>query len=167
MEEQLPSFLLAELFTDSIVSITENIPKQSVKKEIPLPKKIYLGNYEKKIAILVNDADNPYLSDETLSFLTGILNACKLNLAHVALINFHNNPVNFQFLRTKLSAEFLLLFGVTPLQIELPFTMPHYQVQKYDKCSTITAPSLAELSIPAAKQEKMKLWQSLKKMFDL
>ena len=119
--------------------------------------------------MLVNDLDNIYLSEDNLKFLTGILSACKLNLAHIALINFNNNPLNFSNLKKDLQPESLILFGVTALQIELPFTMPDYQVQEYNKCHILTAPSLTELNqqTPTAKTEKAKLWKSLQKMFNL
>jgi hypothetical protein len=72
-------------------------------------------------------------------------------------------------LKNDLQAEFLISFGITALQIELPFTMPDYQVQDYNKCKIVTAPSLHELKQPTeiAKAEKTKLWKSLKNMFDL
>ena len=169
MNEQLPAFVLAELFNKSLV-ITGNEPElKPVKEAIAQSKNFYLGNYGKKIVILVNDKDNVYLSDESLEFLTGILHACKLNLAHIALINLDKYGTNFQQLKKELQPQFLLSFGVKALEIELPFTMPDYQVQQYSNCSIVTAPALTELNSqsPEAKAEKTKLWRSLKKMLDL
>lgn len=169
MKEQLPGFVLAELFSNSLVFAEDN-SKHKIIKEKPLePKKMYLGNYEKKIIVLVNDAENIYLNDESLNFLSGILNACKLNLAHIALINFNTAAVNFLQLKKELQPEFLLLFEVMALQIDLPFTMPHYQVQQYDNCKILTAPSLVYLNQAdqQSKTEKTKLWKSLQNMFNL
>ena len=72
-------------------------------------------------------------------------------------------------MKKQLQPEFLLLFGITALQIELPFTMPDYQVQQYDNCQIIIAPSLNDLNqqTQQAKAEKKKLWKSLQKMFNL
>jgi len=169
MKEQLPAFVLAELFSNSLVSTGDELRPGQVKESTSKPEKWYLGNYEKKIIVLVNDSDNIYLSDEGLDFLSGILNACKLNLAHIALININSNPVNFQQLQKELQPAFLLSFGVKALQIELPFSMPDYQVQQYSNCSVLTAPPLLGLNLqtPEAKTEKTKLWKSLKKMLDL
>ena len=169
MKEQLPDFLLAELYVDSLVCI-EDVQKQKLsKQETAQSKNLYLGNFQKKIVILVSDENNMYVSDDNLNFLTGILNACKFNLAHIALINFYNNAVNFASLKKDLQAEFLISFGISALQIELPFTMPDYQVQEYNKCKIIIAPPLNELNqqTQTAKAEKTKLWKSLQKMFDL
>lgn len=169
MNEQLPAFVLAELFSKSVVNIDDGLKDKPVKENDSIQGNWYLGNYEKKIIVLVKDENNIYLNDENLNFLTGMLNACKLNLAHIALINFKNNAVNFLQLKKDMSPEFLLLFGISALQIELPFAMPHYQVQQYSGCQIVTAPDLTELNQPAqdAKAEKMKLWKSLQKMFTL
>jgi len=169
MKDQLPAFVLAELFSNSLVFTGENVRSELIQEVLPKQEKNYLGNYERKIIVLVNDNGNMYLSDEELEFLTGILNACKLNLAHIALINFNNNPVDFNQLRKKMQAEYLLMFGMNTLQIQLPFTMPDYQVQQYDNCKIVTAPSLTNLNnkTQQAKAGKTKLWKSLQNIFSL
>jgi len=169
MNEQLPGFVLAELYSKSLVCIDEEAKPVKTAAEIKKPKNIYLGNYEKKVIVLVHDAENIYLTDENLQFLSGMLNACKLNLAHIALINFYNNPLKFSELKKELKPKYLLLFGISALQIELPFTMPDYQVQQYDACKIVIAPSLPGLNTSSAYAvtEKKKLWKSLQKMFNL
>ncbi len=169
MKEQLSPFILAELFSNVLVDIPEVHKAGPINTNAQRPNHWYLGNYEKKIVVLAEDDSNTYLSDRGLDFLTGILNACKLNLAHIALINFTNHRVNFQQLKKELQPEFLISFGVKPLQIELPFTMPDHQVQQYSNCTILVAPSLVALNrqTQEAKAEKTKLWKSLKKMLDL
>lgn len=163
-KEQLPAFVLAELYNKLLVFTDDVPPQQPLKTE-----NNYLGNYEKKIIVLVNDENNIYLNDVHLNFLSDILNACKLNLAHIALINFNNSAVNFHQLKKQLQPEFLLSFGITALQMELPFTIPDYQVQQYNNCNIVIAPALIELNklTQQAKTEKAKLWKSLQKMFSL
>jgi hypothetical protein len=176
MKEQLPAFVLSELFSNSLVYTGEKMMGKVSKEDIQSPtkkegpsKKIYLGYYEKEIVVLVTDENNPYLSDEHLEFLTGILNACKLNLADIALINFNKVPVDFNHLKKELKPQYLLLFGVNALQIQLPFAMPDYQVQLYDNCKIVSAPALEQLNKPTQeiKAEKNKLWKSLQKMFSI
>lgn len=190
MKEQLPPQVLAGLFNNSLVYTGEKIKAETVydvqqpvaindnpvepkaepaEAEVHKPGKWYLGNYEKKFIVLVNDEQNVYLSEKELEFLTGILNACKMNLAHVALINFKNHPVQFRQMKKELQPQFIVGFGINALQIELPFSMPDYQVQQYDGCAILTAPGLDQLNAatPAAKAEKTKLWNSLKKMLNL
>ena len=176
MKEQLPAFVLSELFGNSLVYTGEKfiskISKEHIApaatKEIPT-KKIYLGNYEKEIVILVTDENNTYLREENLEFLTGILGACKLNLADIALINFNKTPIDFNQLKKEMKPRYLLLFGVSALQIQLPFAMPDYQVQQYDNCKIVSAPALSQLNQTTSeiKAEKTKLWKSLQKMFSI
>jgi hypothetical protein len=169
MKDRLPAVVLAELFRNTLVDAGEEAKQKFIKEELPKSKKIYLGNYERKIIVLVNDSDSMYLNDKDLDFLTGILNACKLNLAQIALINFNKNAVDFARLKKEMQPEYLLLFGINALQIELPFTMPHYQVQQYDNSKIVTAPALTQLNQASqqAKTEKTNLWRSLKNMFNL
>jgi hypothetical protein len=177
MKEQLPAFVLAELFGDNLVYTGEKFDLVNTKKEVlktenkaasPTLKK-YLGNNERKIAVLVNDDKNMYLSDENLEFLSVILNACQLNLSHIALVNFNNTPLNFIELKEQLQPQYLLSFGIEALQIQLPFAMPDYQVQQYNNCTIVTAPAFQVLNNKTqnAKAEKMKLWKSLQKIFNL
>ena len=168
-KDQLPAFVLADLFSNSLVYTGENLKPEPISETLPKQQKTYLGNYERKIIVLVNDNHNMYLGDEEMEFLTGILNACKVNFTHIALINFNNNPVDFNHLRKKMQAEYLLMFGMNALQIQLPFAMPDYQVQQYDNCKIVTAPSLDNLNkkTSTAKSEKTKLWKSLQNIFSL
>lgn len=177
MNEQLPAFVLAALFADDLVYTGEKLHSPEDKtfaggpgKNEPLPpSKKYLGNYERKIIVLVNDDKHTYLSDGELEFLSGILNACKLNLAHIALINFNNNPLDFIQLKETMQPQCLLAFGINALEMQLPFDMPDYQVQQYNNCSIVTAPALSVMNnkTPEAKTEKTKLWKSLQKIFNL
>src|SRR5215471_2251744 len=127
MKEQLPAFVLSELFSDTLVytgeKITNDIPKESIipsaKKEGDSTKRNYLGNYQKEVIVLVNDENNTYLNDDALEFLTGILGACKLNLADIALINFNKTPVDFTQLKKEMRPKYLLSFGINALQMQL------------------------------------------------
>ena len=169
MKEQLSNFVLAELYSKSLVITGETAPARSDLDNNEKSKNWFLGSYEKKIMVGVNDPENLYVDDDSLQFLTGILNACKLNLAHIALVNFHQQPLSYQELKKQMQPQFLLLFGVTPVQIELPFIMPDYKVQSFDNCLILTAPPLQILNKDSeeGKKEKAKLWNCLKKMFDL
>ncbi len=178
MEEILPGFVVAQIFDDVLVDIGDITKSKSDagKKEsetaesVPVkPSKNFLGNYEKKIIVLVDDADNVYLDENNLTFLSGILNACKLNVGHIALMNFHQHAVEFNQLKKEMQPQYLIAFGVDALQIQLPFAMPQYQVQDYNNCKILTAPSLTVLNQQTgkAKEEKTKLWKSLQNMFNL
>lgn len=169
---QLPDFLIADLYKNSLV-IADDEPKAGKtvpKTEKPTTKRQwFLGSNLRKITLLVNEKEAVYLPDASLQFLSAILGACKLNLGDVAIVNHHNDPVAYDFLKEKLSPAFLLLFGVTAQQVRLPFTVPNYQVQQYDNCQFLLAPSLDSMlgESQEAKLEKSRLWLCLKKMFNI
>lgn len=184
---QLPDFVLADLYKSSLV-VTENTTQPVVERTPPVEppvverspapappaekrivKQEFLGNNEKQITILVNNDSDVYLNDIHLNFLSNILIACKLNLGDVAIVNLHRTPVDHAQLKEWTQPRYLLAFHVDPSLIRLPFTLPHYQVQQYDQCSLLFAPSLTTMEGDSkeAKLEKSKLWLSLKKMFNL
>ncbi|TAG14798.1 MAG: hypothetical protein EAZ13_10815 [Sphingobacteriia bacterium] len=199
MQEIFPDFILADLYPNSIVlveagekkpdkailteqktNVVEPETTKSVEKNIisaaitgvvakERPSKWYLGDNGKRIVILVKEAEAVFLNEENLDFLTKILGACKLNMGDIAVVNM----VQYTPLLTEIKAELnplvCLLFDVAATTIQLPFTIPNYQVQAYDGCQFLIAPPLSIFkgSEEAAKLEKTKLWVSLKKIFNL
>jgi hypothetical protein len=188
----LPDFLLADLYKDSLVLVDKEIhasEKRNNRQEPaseeemilvnPVTKKTsdiasnkplaYLGSNKKQISIIVNDATAIHLDDSLLQILSAILNACKLNLADVAIINMNTQQVNDATVRKELAPTVVLLFGVETATVGLPFSIPDYKVQQFDNCSYVQAASLTKMtgSTTEAKMEKSKLWLCLKDMFNL
>jgi DNA polymerase III psi subunit len=160
---QLPPFLIQDLYKNVLIDLKDS---QASDDSLRNPNILFLGKNEKNILILVNEEKIPFLEDGDLNFLIGILGACKLSMADVALVNFHQHKkLSSQALNESFSPSKNILFGVTPAAIELPLHFPHYQVQQYNNRSYLGAPSLKELA--ADKQLKMQLWESLKKLFSL
>lgn len=178
---QLPDFLIADLYKNSLVEVENakeaaQIPPQKdtvLTSEFVPPQQHtsmkYLGQNEKNIAVILNTNEAAYVNDSDLQFLTNILRACNLHLGDIAIINTDIQPVTFSGLKEHLSAKHVLLFGVEPGDIKLPFSIPQFQVQQYADCTIITAPPLAELNAPTSdgKLIKTKLWVSLQRCFDL
>ncbi len=179
---QLPDFLIAEFFTDTLVITDE--PKQiiaspkalepteivPIEKEVKEPAKpTYLGGNKKHISIVVKDIETVYLKDEWLQLLTSILGACKLNIDDVAIINQAKTPLHYPDLANITAPNFLMLFDIESKEIALPFSVPNYQVQEFNNCKFLLCPSLSLMigSTEAVKAEKTKLWMSLKKMFNI
>lgn len=176
----LPDFILADLYKHSLVVMDDEKPTAKVlptieellpqtEKIIHQPEKMFLGDNKKGIVIVVKEKDAVYLNDESLNFLSSILGACKLNLGDVAIVNFLTQSFQYVALKEKLQPNFILLFDVAANDINLPFTLPFYQVQQYDHCAILSAPSLQNMlgTTQEAKLEKSKLWLSLKKMFSI
>ncbi|MFM6924005.1 MAG: hypothetical protein ACKOU7_00755 [Ferruginibacter sp.] len=160
---QLPDTILQSLYSKCLYDLDSD---KSVLSAIQTPGISFLGNNQKKITILVNCETAIYLPDEELNFLLGILTACKLSMADIALVNLSKNPgISYTALSEQLKAEKVFVFGPDAAVLELPLQFPHYQVQPFNNQVYLSAVSLKELQ--ANKEEKMKLWTCLKKIFSL
>jgi hypothetical protein len=159
--------------TEVTKNITKIQPQVVSKPIVELAKENdqqwYLGNNGKKVTILIKEADVAFINDLHLQFLSNILNACKLNLGDIALVNHMNNPLVYADLKQKIQPKFIIAFDLQTTEIQLPFTIPNYQVQSHDNCKFLFASSLKTMDgdSQAAKLEKSKLWMSLKNMFQL
>lgn len=161
---QLSPALMESLYSKSLYDLKTSqstVPEDSQKSEIN-----FLGSNGKKIVILVSSNEAIYLPDEELNFLLGILTACRLSMADIALINVSKNPkLIYTDLADKLKAEKIFLFGLKNEILELPLTFPQYQIQKYSNQVYLSAASLPDLQ--KDKAEKLKLWNCLKTIFGL
>lgn len=148
-------------------------PTQASRPSVALPdtppEKWFLGGNAKGIVVIVNDMENVYLSDDELQLLTGILNACKLNMQDIAVVNYARYPYPFNRLQQLMQVNNCILFEVSLQQVQLPFSIPYNQVQAFNNCTFTYAPSLRTMlgSTEEAKLQKSKLWLSLKKMFNI
>ena len=170
----LPAFLLASLYKNKLVIPTESKPAAhaTISQAPPVlasETRWYLGENKKQVTIVVNQSAVAFLTDEQFTLLTGVLKACKLNMADVAIVNLANSAKNFTQLHQTLNTRFLLLFDVATSAIDLPFSIPLYQLQSYNQCQILQATSLNNMlgEGTAAKDETMKLWNGLRKMFAL
>lgn len=158
---QITPDLLQALYKKSLV----NLDGQQVKTDsLNENEWVFLGNNEKNILIIVNEKNSAFLADEDLSFLMGILTACSLSMADVALLNyFKNQDISYTGLMDKFSPDKILFFGVEPAALDFPLQFPNYQLQKYNHQTYLSSPSLTILAkdIP----QKQQLWSCLKTLF--
>lgn len=183
MIQSLPPFVLAELYKDAIVltsdveiSSQKELVQDTIKTATPVAenaiqdgKRWYLGENKKNICIIVNDSEAVFINDDCLNLLGGILNACKLNLSDAAIINYNQTPCTYETVKEHLQPKQLFMFDVSMQQMQLPFTIPNYQVQQFDNCTFLVAPSLTTMlpNTNEAKLEKRFLWDSLKRVFGI
>ena len=123
-----------------------------------------LGENNGHILFLVNDANNKFLADDEMKLLSDLLTACKISMADIALVNYHQHPgVSYQTLTKQFQPKKLLIFGVTASELDLPFAIPFFQLQKFQEQLYMISPSLTGfLNNIDLKKE---LWTSLKKIF--
>ena len=180
MKVQLPEVVIAGLYKDALV-ITQTNPEpkasqqftnKKIKQEesVAAPiKKIFLGDNKENVAVLIKDSSAVHINDEWLKTLSKLLSACKLTLEDVAIINYANQNEVFSSLKETLQPKVALMFDVTTQDIQLPFTIPHYQVQRYSDCTFMTAPiiTLTTDNKEPIRSEKKKLWEKLKLIFNV
>ena len=189
---QLNTLLLTDMYRNSLVDIKE-IPEDrekifadsllgntGVKKKDPLirnqvlpdsPDNLrdregwnYLGEYKKNILLIVRYMATTHLPDGQLNFLTSVLGACKLNLGDIAIFNITNAPsALYKDIQNKFKSTVIILFGLTPEELEMPVDFPEFQVQAFNNCTFLHTPTLEKLE--ADKILKSKLWVCLRKMF--
>lgn len=159
---KLSPTLTTQLFKESLVELSEPIPDKGKKA---LKKFQVLGNNQKNILLIVNDASSLHLNDTDFQFLTGILNACKLNMSDISLLNIHHYPDSgFDEMVKDISPQQVVLFDtkeITGLKVEFL----DYEVVTQKKIQILPAPSLRFISENT--DEKKKLWAALKKIFNL
>jgi hypothetical protein len=155
---ELPANVVVELYKDSLIG-SAGSSENTLPREIAEPKQApgpatpavsynwkSLGNNQKNILIVVDHNDLVNLPDADLTFLTGILNACGLSLADVAIINLNNyKETGYKALTTHFKSRNVFLFGIGPATFGLPMDFPHFQVQSFQQCSYLYSPALKEL----------------------
>ena len=157
----LPTNIIQVLFSKSLYDLADD---KTVTAINPTGSIMYLGNNKKNILILVDSPEAVYLPDEELNFLMGILTACGLSMSDIALINYSkNNGLHYTDLTKLLNGEKILLFGLDPEKLGMPLQFPKYQIQNFNSQVYLASVTLKELQID--KEEKLKLWNCLKKVF--
>jgi hypothetical protein len=143
-------------------SNTNVVPLSSTNK----PAIAYLGNNKKGIVIVTAYDSDVYLPHESLQFLTSVLQACKLTITDVALVNNTRQPLNWQLLQQLQPLQFLLLFGLDVEKLGLP-AADNFTINTFNNITWISSPALEMLNAPLeeAKLLKSKLWGNLKQLF--
>ncbi len=155
---QLPGFLHELMFKKNLLYL-EAMNHSSQKSEID-----FLGGNEKKIIFLVNDSQSKFLADKELAFLSGLLTACHLTMADIALVNFFwNRTINYDELTNKLQSKKILVFDIPAADLGLPFTIPFFQVQNFQDQSYLLSPAVSQIQNNL--ELKKQLWESLQKIF--
>ncbi|MEN9700925.1 MAG: hypothetical protein RIR55_228 [Bacteroidota bacterium] len=190
----LPPAVLVTLFKDSLVlpekeiksaeneekAIITAIGKEAIattpahevvnelKSTTPVPIK-YLGDHLKKIIVLVNDNNAVHLNETDLGLLSSILNACKLTLADIALINIAQQPLALHEMLITLPSQFVISFDINSAQIKIKLPTTLYKPIVLGDTQILFSNSLQSMqgTDQNAKLEKSKLWNALKLLFKL
>jgi hypothetical protein len=71
----------------------------------------FLGNNNRHILLLIRNGDAAYLSEPVFELLGNLLNACKLTMNDVALVNTARGATDASSLLEQFSPEKVILFG--------------------------------------------------------
>lgn len=162
-------------------SLFENIDLIDTKKATPKVTRIaekiianpaqpikYLGHNKRSICIVVNYPQTPFLPDHELTFLVTILQACKLTLEDVAIVNYSgNNSLTGDSLKNDMAPAQLIVFGEgLPATLGLP-VINDFSITEVDGLQLLSAPELEALNKTTenGKILKTRLWICLKQLF--
>lgn len=148
-----------DLYANQLVQ-TGEVNKVQIQNE---SKDAIKGGNAKHLMWLVNDEKHFIQSDEDFHFLTEILNACRLNMNDIIIININKSKGTLDELIIKYEPQFMILSGIPSNWHK--FDSPEYLVQKKNTYSFLLTDSL-EL-IRSAKSKKSQLWLALKQMLSL
>ncbi|HVM89228.1 MAG TPA: hypothetical protein VMT76_13650 [Puia sp.] len=165
-EIHLSPLVLAGLYKHAVISLNEEKTITDTRTE---PRAKFLGGNKKRILILVKSKDAVFVNDRGLFFLIKLLEACKMNIDDVAIVNNAENKLSITDLKKELQPKSIILFGCTPTNIQLPIEFPMFKLQEYDSSTYLYVPGLEELDTNTndGKILKSKLWVCLKKLFDI
>ena len=159
----LSNFLCQNLFKNSLIGDkeTEKAPEISKKSKIQ-----HLGLNNQHILFLVNNGDHKYLADDEMEMLTNLLTACKLSVSDIALVNFAHCPgITYEDLVTELKSKKILTFGITTKELNLPFNVPDFQIQKFQSQIYLFNPTMEKILNDV--HLKKNLWICLKNLFSI
>ena len=185
----LPASVLVSLYKDTLVlpdsekkdtiipnkeekitaTSANNTPIEVAKVKKSTGPLKHLGDHNKKILVIVNDPNSVYLNEADFILLTSILNACKLTIADIALVNIGNQETSLHQILETLPSSIIMCFDVasTDLKIKLPNTL--YKVTELGESNLFFSKALSCMqgTSAEAKLEKGTLWILLKKLFAL
>ncbi|MGX5820305.1 hypothetical protein ACWKWU_19070 [Chitinophaga lutea] len=159
---QLDPYLLAQMYDQPIIpEVRAAVPAA----EKVLPKLKFLGENQKNIGLLIENEGEAYLNEELFNLLTNILNACKLGMQDVALLNVASFPgASLADLKDALPMRQCVIFAAAPASLGLPPLTP-YQLETHAGIPVLYSGSLTDIN--ADKSQKGRLWMGLKQLFGI
>jgi hypothetical protein len=159
---QLDPYLLARIFTQPIIP-GKKVPA-AVVAEAP-PKVKFLGENQKNIVLFIQNDSEAYLNDELFNLLTNILNACKLGMQDIAVVNVAAySAMSFATWQAAIPMKQAVLFGIPPESMGLE-AISRYQLVQANGCQLLSSDDLQVIA-----QDKMlkgKLWMGLKQLLGI
>ncbi len=163
-----PTVIVVDRRQETVDSRQETVDKRQEEKSPPASLR-WLGENNSAVTLVVNYTNETFMPDAQLQFLTKILEACKLNLGDVALVNAAKSGVSSAAIKEQLRPAKLILFGVDADQIGLPIRFPEFKLQAYDGTTYLQLPAADKMNGTDAESKllKSKSWVCLKSLFNV
>jgi hypothetical protein len=159
---QLDPYVLAKIYTQPIIPGKKE-PAAMVAETPPEVK--YLGENQKNIVLFIQNGKEAYLNEELFNLLTNILNACKLGMQDIALVNIAQYPaLSFATWQKAVAMKQVVLFGIAPVSLGLE-DVPNYQLLQVNGCQLLCSDDLQ--LIAQDKNMKGRLWMGLKQLLGI
>ena len=109
------------------------------------------------------------LNEPDFILLTSILNACRLTIADIALVNLGNQKASLHQILNNLPSKFVIAFEVDSKALKIKLPTNFYKLTPLGESNLLFSKSLSSMQgmDSTAKQEKAKLWAVLKQIFQL
>ncbi|RFS21444.1 hypothetical protein DVR12_16240 [Chitinophaga silvatica] len=159
---KLDPYYLAKIFTQPIIPGERSIIAAAEKV---LPPIKYLGENQKNIAIFIQNENEAYLNEDLFNLLTNILNACKLSMQDVSLINITHYPgLTISDWQKAINIKQGVFFGIQPEEIGLN-DIPTYQLITVQSTPLLFSDHLSVIGTDKAL--KARLWNGLKQLLGI
>ena len=184
VKNSLPNSVLVNLYKESLVlgTVQTNVDKKATPSTLteeknetkdtdttPIAPIKFLGEHQKKILVLVQDSNAVHLNEKDFDLLTSILNACKLTIADIALINLANKNYSLHQILVQIPSDIVLIFDINPTKLKIKLPTKIYSPILLGETQLLFSNNLSNMQgiDQASKIEKTKLWTSLKLIFNL
>ncbi|NML41362.1 hypothetical protein HHL17_29490 [Chitinophaga sp. G-6-1-13] len=158
----LDPYYLAKIFTQPIIP-GKSVPVAAPQIEVPKVK--YLGENQKNVALFIQNENEAYLNDELFNLLTNILNACKLGMQDVSLMNTSPYPqLDYTSWQAAVKIEKAIVFGAASTPLGLT-DAPLYQLLTVNSTTLLLSDELQVIGTD--KVLKAKLWAGLKQLLGI
>jgi hypothetical protein len=152
MEHELTPDLLSAWYPEGLYVIEEAHARQALK------------NNDRKKKYLFLSREKLEGNQELTTFLSGIIQACKISMDEVNIFT-PELVMDYRQIQEQFGPSFILMFGIETDEVDLPLVFPHFQLQPFNNAGWISSPDLT--IIRNDKTMKTKLWNSLKQAFSL
>ena len=134
----LPDTLVADLYESLLVETEHSGPAiksepESVAEPEPVQIKpaneitLTLGQNRKNILVIVKNEPAGLPGENDLAFLTGILQACKLELDDIVVISLQDYAsVGYKIILNQFNSKQVILFGASAADLDLPVLFPDF-----------------------------------------